>query len=116
VLHASWLKSQAEDAIAVILEEATPAEAAPMIMTAYGLTDREKTITRLVCQGLPTREIAGRLHLTTDTVQDHLKSIFDKTGVHSRGQLVAAILQRDYLPRARAGDRLSRAGFFTTRP
>ena len=52
-----------------------------------------------------TRQIAGRLHLTTDTVQDHLKSAFDKTGVHSRGELVATILQRDYLPRAIAGSR-----------
>jgi DNA-binding CsgD family transcriptional regulator len=114
VLHASWLKAQVEEAIAVIVEEASPVEVAPMIMAAYGLTDREKTITRLVCQGLPTRQIAGRLHLTADTVQDHLKSVFDKTGVRSRGQLVAAILQRDYLPRARAGDRLSRSGFFAT--
>ena len=67
----------------------------------------------LVCQGLSTRQIADRLHLTADTVQDHLKSVFDKTGVHSRGELVAAILQRDYLPRAIAGDPLNRQGAFT---
>ena len=90
--------------MAVIIEEAAPAEMAPMIMTAYGLTDRERTITALVCQGLPTRQIAAQLHLTADTVQDHLKSVFDKTGVRSRGALTAAILQRDYLPRALAGD------------
>jgi DNA-binding CsgD family transcriptional regulator len=100
VLHASWMNSHAEETIAVIIEEAAPAEVAPAIMTAYGLTDREKTITGLVCQGLPTRQIAGRLHLTADTVQDHLKSVFDRTGVHSRGELAATILQRDYLPRA----------------
>jgi hypothetical protein len=45
-------------------------------------------------------------------VQDHLKSVFDKTGVHSRGELVAAILQRDYLPRAIAGDPVGRTGAF----
>ena len=61
---------------------------------------------------MPTRQIADRLHLTTDTVQDHLKSVFDKTGVHSRGELVAAILQRDYLPRAIAGDPVGRTGAF----
>ncbi len=103
----------AGQAIAVILEEAAPAEVAPIIMAAYGLTDREKMICRLVCQGLPTRQIAGRLHLTSDTVQDHLKSVFDRTGVHSRGELVAAILQRDYLPHAMAGDPLNRQGAFT---
>jgi DNA-binding CsgD family transcriptional regulator len=113
VLHASWLTTHAQETIAVILEEAPPAEVAPLIMTAYGLTGREQTITALVCQGLPTRQIAGQLHLSADTVQDHLKSVFDRTGVHSRGELVAAILQRDYLPHAFAGDPLDRSGAFT---
>ena len=112
VLHASWVNSQAEQAITVILQEAGPAEVAPLIMAAHGLTDRERTISTLVCQGMSTRQIAGRLHLTADTVQDHLKSVFDRTGVHSRGQLVAAIFERDYLPRAIAGDGLSPSGAF----
>ena len=115
VLHASWMNSEAAQTVAVIVEEAAPADVAPMIMTAYGLTSREKTITGLVCQGLSTRQISDRLHLTTDTVQDHLKSVFDRTGVHSRGELVAAILQRDYLPRAIAGDQLNRQGAFPSR-
>lgn len=72
VLHASWMSSQSVGTIAVIVEAAAPADVAPMIMLAYGLSDREKIITGLVCQGLSTRQIAGRLHLTTDTVQDHL--------------------------------------------
>jgi DNA-binding CsgD family transcriptional regulator len=112
-LHASWMSSHGDKAIAVILEEAAPADVAPVIMSAYGLTGREQTICALVCQGLLTRQIADRLYLTTDTVQDHLKSVFDKTGVHSRGELVATILQRDYLPRAIAGVPVSRSGAFT---
>ena len=112
VLHASWMSSQAEKAITVIVQEAAPAEVAPLIMAAYGLTDRERTISALVCQGMSTRQIAGQLHLTADTVQDHLKSVFDRTGVHSRGQLVATIFQRDYLPHAIAGHPLSPAGAF----
>lgn len=111
-LHASWMSSHGDKAISVILEEAAPAEVAPLIMSAYGLTDREKTICALVCQGLPTRQIADRLHLTTDTVQDRLKSVFNKTGVHSRGELVATILRRDYLPRASGGVPLTRSGAF----
>ncbi len=99
ILHASWASLGADKAITVIFEKAPPAEVAPLIMSAYGLTGREQMICGLVCQGLPTRQIADRLHLTTDTVQDHLKSVFDRTGVRSRGELVAAILQRDYLPR-----------------
>jgi DNA-binding CsgD family transcriptional regulator len=111
-LHASWMNSSAGGTVAVIVEEAAAADVAPMIMAAYGLTERERTTTGLVCQGLSTRQIAEHMHLTTDTVQDHLKAIFDKTGVHSRGELVATIFQREYLPRALAGDPLNRAGAY----
>ncbi len=113
ILHASWLTAPAEKLITVIVQDAAPAEVAPLIMAAYGLTDRERTISALVCQGMSTRQIAGRLHLTADTVQDHLKSVFNRTGVHSRGQLVATIFERDYLPRAIAGDAVNPAGAFT---
>jgi len=112
VLHASWTKSPTQTMVTVIIEEAAAAEVAPVIMAAYGLTNREQTITALVCQGLSTRQITDRLHLTTDTVQDHLKSVFARTGVHSRGELVAAVLRRDYLPRAAAGTPISSGGAF----
>lgn len=59
--------------------------------------------------------LADRLYMTTDTVQDHLKSVFGRTGVHGRGELVATILQRDYLQRAIAGDLFSRSGAFAAR-
>jgi DNA-binding CsgD family transcriptional regulator len=116
VLHASWLSSHTDKSISVIVEQAAPADVAPMIMAAYGLTEREQTICALVCRGLPTRQIADLLHLTTDTVQDHLKSVFGRTGVHSRGELVAAILQRDYLPRVIADRPLGRSGAFVQLP
>jgi DNA-binding CsgD family transcriptional regulator len=112
VLHASRLSGQDLQAIAVIIEEPSPGELAPVLMMAYGLTKQEQTVTRLVCRGLSTRELAERLHITTNTVQDHLKSIFDKTGVRSRRELVTAILQEQYLPRAMAGRAVGPSGFF----
>ena len=42
-------------------------------------------------RGLSTAEIAGRLHLSAYTVQDHLKGIFDKSGTSSRVQLVSRL-------------------------
>jgi DNA-binding CsgD family transcriptional regulator len=103
VLHASWLDAaagQAEAAgqIAVIIEPATPIEVAEVIMHAYGLTERERTVTKLICQGHSTAQIAAQLWITTNTVQDHLKSIFDKTGVRSRREVMARILRDHYLP------------------
>ena len=62
---------------------------------AYALTDREWDITTLVAQGLTTRAIASHLHISPWTVQDHLKAIFDKVEVRSRGELVARL----FLPR-----------------
>ena len=103
VLHASRLPAPGNDAVAVIIEEPSPAELAPVLMMAYGLTKQERTLTALVCRGLSTAQIAGRLHITPNTIQDHLKSIFEKTGVGSRRELVATILQEQYLPRMMAG-------------
>ena len=47
--------------------------------------------TELVALGLSTTQIADRLHLSTYTVQDHLKAIFAKTGTGSRGEVVARL-------------------------
>jgi DNA-binding CsgD family transcriptional regulator len=81
----SWLElAQDEPAqVAVIIEAAAPAEVAAVIMHAYGLTERERAVTGLVCQGCSTRQIAAELWISAATVQDHLKSVFDKTGVRS---------------------------------
>jgi len=114
VLHASRMADPVKDAIAVIIQEPSPAELAAVLMMAYGLTRQEQVMTGLVCRGLSTDQIADRLHITPNTIQDHLKSIFDKTGVSSRRELVAAILTEQYLPRARAGQPLGPSGFFVS--
>jgi DNA-binding CsgD family transcriptional regulator len=96
VLHACWLGEPPSRSATVIIEQATPSEVLPVLLPAYGLTQQERRVTKLVCQGLSTIEIAGQLHVTTNTVQDHLKSIFTKTGVRSRRQLVATLLKQQY--------------------
>lgn len=88
---------------AVILEAARPAELAPLIADAYALTKRERIVTQLVAQGLATNEIATRLHLSPWTVQDHLKAIFAKVGITTRGELVARLFFEHYAPRLTSG-------------
>lgn len=112
VLHGSVLDSGSQARTSVIIEVARPAEIAPLIVRAYGLTDRERQITQLILQGRSTDEIAKQLWLSPYTVQDHLKSIFDKVGVRSRRALVAKVFFDHYAPRERAGAPLSADGWY----
>jgi len=96
VVRGSVLGEDAEAPVAVTLEPARPAELAPLIVSAYGLTQGERRVTELVAQGLSTRHIANCLHLSGYTVQDHLKSIFTKSGASSRGDLTARLFSDHY--------------------
>ena len=66
------------------------------MVDAYGFTDSERRITELVAKGLSTKQIAARLHVSSYTVQDHLKSVFAKSGSGSRGDLIARLFLDHY--------------------
>ena len=93
--------------MAVLVEPAHPARITPLLMTAYGLTGREQEVTRLVLQGDPTVQVAARLRITPLTVQQHLKRVFEKTGVRSRRELVGTVFFAHYEPRLRDNERRS---------
>jgi DNA-binding CsgD family transcriptional regulator len=105
VLHGASLVSGDTRRVAVIVEPAHPARIAPLLMSVYGLTEREQEVTRLVLQGNSTTKIAERLVVSTHTVQQHLKSVFDKTGVRSRRDLVGKVFFAHYEPRLRDNER-----------
>jgi len=105
VLHAAALVGNIPRRIAVIIEPAHPARIMPLLMTTYGLTEREQDVTRLILQGNSTTEIAARLVVSAHTVQQHLKSIFDKTGVRSRREMVGQVFFSYYEPRLRDNER-----------
>ena len=112
ILQASWVAGEDRSVLAVIIQEATPDEVAPIVMSAYGLSEQERAVSGLVFQGQSTHAISQRLHISEHTVQDHLKSIFDKTGVRSRRDLVATVFRQRYLPRMKAEDQRSPTGYF----
>jgi DNA-binding CsgD family transcriptional regulator len=90
VIHASRLSGRtAPGDTAVILEPAQPAEIAPLLLHAYGLTQREAELAQLVLRGMDTAQISNTLAISDLTVQQHLKSIFDKTGASNRRELTA---------------------------
>jgi DNA-binding CsgD family transcriptional regulator len=105
LLHGSSLISKGSRRVALIIEPAHPARIYPLLMAAYGLTDRERDVTRLILQGNSTAEIAEELVVSVHTVQQHLKSIFDKTGVRSRRDLVGKVFFSYYEPRFRDNER-----------
>jgi DNA-binding CsgD family transcriptional regulator len=84
--------------VVVVIEPASPAEIVPIVIEAYDLTNREREITRLVARGRGTADIAAELYLSAHTVRDHLKAIFQKVGVSSRGELVAKVFADHYEP------------------
>lgn len=112
-LHASRLAGLASRGqIAVIIEVARSATLAPLIVQAYALSPREAEIVQWVAGGRSTAEIAERLHIATTTVQDHLKAIFTKVGVRSRGELLAQLFAAHYQPHMAAGTPLDADGWF----
>jgi DNA-binding CsgD family transcriptional regulator len=100
VCHASCVREPNREIgnTALVIEPAKASELAPIIVEAYELSRRERQITQLIARGFSTAEIAARLFLSTHTVRDHVKAVFEKVGVSSRGELVAKVFAEHYAP------------------
>lgn len=99
VLYASRLNGSGDQRqTAVLFELAQSVELAPLLMQTYQLTKREAEVTRLILRGWATTEIAATLQISQNTVQDHLKAIFEKTDVRSRRELTGRIFAQHYHP------------------
>jgi len=59
-----------------------------------GLTPRQQQIASLVALGETNRSIARQLSISENTVEHHLKGIFDRLGLHSRAQVAHLLVQR----------------------
>ena len=82
----------------IIIEPTKPEELLPFSMTAYGLSPREEELVKLVVRGLSTTRISQVLFISEHTVQNHLRSIFEKVGVRSRGELVKRLFFDNLYP------------------
>ncbi|MCL4787077.1 MAG: response regulator transcription factor [Verrucomicrobia bacterium] len=58
------------------------------------LSRREREVLERLAQGIPYKEIADVLSLSIDTVRMHIKGIYGKLHVHSRGEAVAKYLKK----------------------
>lgn len=75
--------------IAVSIEPTPPVERTALYGRVVGLSERESELLQHLVEGNDTRGLAQRLFMSEHTVQDHLKSVFAKTGVNSRRMLIA---------------------------
>jgi DNA-binding CsgD family transcriptional regulator len=78
--------------IVVTIEEASAADRLDLFGRAFGLSVRERELLSLLAIGSDTRSLARRMSLSEHTVQDHLKSIFAKTGARDRITLLSRAL------------------------
>jgi DNA-binding CsgD family transcriptional regulator len=67
------------------------------INTEEKLSEREEIIARYAAIGLSNKQIADKLCISPFTVQNHLKSIFEKTGLDSRTKLANLLKYSNHL-------------------
>jgi DNA-binding CsgD family transcriptional regulator len=92
-----WLRLRASrivpsGQVAVTIERATPADRVEVFARAHGLSPRERELVDVLASGVDTADAAAHLFITPNTVQDHLKSVFNKASVHSRRELLGRVL------------------------
>jgi DNA-binding CsgD family transcriptional regulator len=74
--------------VAITVRAASSDEVFDVLCKAHDLTRRERQLAALMRGGLSTDQLAAALYISPYTVKDHLKAIFDKTGVRSRRELL----------------------------
>ena len=95
-VHASPLTGPGGPQIAVVLDAANASQLSSLSLAAHGLTPAQSRVAALVLQGRSTRHIVQELHISSNTVQEHLRAVFDKFGIGSRRELVAALSGRPH--------------------
>jgi DNA-binding CsgD family transcriptional regulator len=91
LVNASRLDSRDAGDVAVVIQPAPAGSVLDGALRAIGLSAREREVTSLVLQGHSAKAIASELVISPWTVQDHLKAIYEKTGVRNRSELVGLV-------------------------
>ena len=59
----------------------------------FNLSDREKEVLSSLVEGMSYKMIADACFISLDTVRSHIKSIYEKLHVHSKGEAVAKAIK-----------------------
>jgi DNA-binding CsgD family transcriptional regulator len=90
-IEGALLEGADDGRVAITVRRASSEEVFDLLCKTYDLTRREREVTRLVLDGLATRQLADALFISPYTVQDHLQAVFAKTEVRSRRELVSRL-------------------------
>ncbi len=93
-VQASSLNGTAGRQMAIVLNAADTAAVSSLVLAAHGLTPAQSRVAALVLQGRSTPSIVNELHISAHTLQEHLHVVFNKLGIGSRRELVAALSVR----------------------
>ncbi|MHB8147660.1 MAG: helix-turn-helix transcriptional regulator [Vulcanimicrobiaceae bacterium] len=78
--------------VGVVLQRAPGGQIFNKAALAFNLSPRELQTLALLLQGATLNEVALAMSITPSTVQDHIKSMLDKTGSRNRSELIAKLL------------------------
>jgi DNA-binding CsgD family transcriptional regulator len=86
--------------IGVRIERFVPPNSLTGAAQRYHISPREVQVLALLLDGDHLDQMAKKLNITSSTVQDHIKSMLDKTGSANRSELIARVLGWESTPRA----------------
>jgi DNA-binding CsgD family transcriptional regulator len=84
--------------IGVRIERFQPPNSLTGAASRFHISPREVQVLALLLDGNHLDQIAAQLHITSSTVQDHIKSMLDKTGSGNRSELIARVLGWESTP------------------
>jgi DNA-binding CsgD family transcriptional regulator len=86
--------------VAITIRAASAAEIFDLLCKTHAFTRRERQLASFVVEGLATKQLAEEFCISPHTVQDHLKALFAKTGLNSRGELTSYLTGQNGSSRA----------------
>jgi DNA-binding CsgD family transcriptional regulator len=86
--------------IGVRIDRFAPSNSLAGPAARFHITPRELQVLALLLDGAKLEEIGQKLHITSSTIQDHIKSMVDKTESRNRTELIARVLGWERTPPA----------------
>jgi DNA-binding CsgD family transcriptional regulator len=87
-----------DDGIVAVVLAPERRSLSPDLPPTWPLTHQEKQVVGLLIRGLSTREMASALAVSENTVETHLRHIYEKLNIHSRSELLTRFFHETYGP------------------